>query len=123
MQGNRISEEPRYRPPFIGLQAGDFIFQKLTLAHTPWYEDEEAIRRGLEWGRKKARMLAWVESQMLLQLSVNERRSIELYYFKGLNYRECAQLLDMNPSSVYRAVRRGIRKLKVAAEGRPDLRP
>lgn len=116
-------EETELRAQFIGAQAGEFALRSLTLARTPWYEDEETIRRGLEWGRKKARILRWVESQMLLRLTPIERRCIELYYFQALNYREAASVLEVNPSSVYRAVRRGIRKLREAARGRPDLKP
>jgi len=82
------------------------------MAQTPWYEDEDAIRRGLEWGLKKARMLEWVESQMPLRLTPMECRCIELYYFGALNYREAAQLLDVNASTVYRAVRSGVVKLR-----------
>lgn len=123
MKQEYLPDELRIRPLFIGPQAGTFVLQQLTLAQTPWHEDEEAIRRGLEWGRKKARMLRWVESQMVLRLSLTERRCIELYYFKGLNYRECAMVLGVNASSVYRGVQRGIRKLKEAASNRPDLRP
>jgi len=114
-------ETPELRAQFTGMQAGDFVLVGLTLAQTPWFEDEEAIRRGLEWGRKKARMLRWVESQMVLRLSPIERRCIELYYFEALNYREAALVLDVHASSVYRAVRRGIRKLQQAARDRPGF--
>jgi DNA-directed RNA polymerase specialized sigma24 family protein len=121
MKQNYVPEELRTRRPFIGPQTRGFIIERIALAQTPWYEDEEAIRHGLEWGRKKVRLLRWVESQMMLQLTLTERRCIELYYFKGLNYRQCGQLLGVNASSVYRAVQRGIRKLKIAARKRPDL--
>ena len=123
MKQDFSSVTPELRAQFTGMQAGDFVLVGLTLAQTPWHEDEEAIRRGLEWGRKKARMLRWVESQMVLRLSPIERRCIELYYFEALNYREAASVLEVNPSSVYRAVRRGIRKLREAARDRPDLKP
>ena len=123
MKQDFVLEEFELRAQFFGAQAGAYMLKRLTLAQTPWYEDEEAIRRGLEWGRKKVRVLQWVESQMVLQLTPIERQSIELYYFKALNYREAASVLEVNPSSVYRAVRRAIRKLRVAAKERPDLRP
>ena len=123
MKEDFSSDRPELRAQFIGMRAGDFVLVGLTLARTPWYEDEEAIRRGLKWGRKKARMLRWVESQMVLRLSPIERRCIELYYFEALNYREAASVLEVNASSVYRAVQRGIRKLREAARNRPDLKP
>lgn len=123
MKQDLSPDTPMLRPQFSGVKASHLILEGLTMAQTPWYEDEDAIRRGLEWGRKKARMLKWVESQMLLRLTPMERRCIELYYFEALNYREAAQLLDVNASTVYRAVRRSIRKLRVAARDRPDLRP
>ncbi len=123
MKQDLSSDTPRLRPQFTGAQAGRLILDGLSIAQTPWCEDEEAIRRGLEWGRKKVRMLKWVESQMLLRLTPVERRCIELYYFEALNYREAAWVLDVNASSVQRAVQRGIRKLRDAARERPDLRP
>lgn len=123
MKQDFVLEETELRAQFFGAQAGEFMLKRLTLAQTPWYEDEETIRRSLEWGRKKARILRWVESQMQLRLTPIERRCIDLYYFQALNYREAARVLEVNPSSVYRAVRRGIRKLQEAARERPDLKP
>ena len=122
MNKDDLRREDETRPQFWGRPAGAFVLQRLTLAQTPWHEDEAAIRRGLEWGRKKARMLRWVESQMILRLTPIKRRCIELYYFHGMNYREAGQILDVNASSVYRGVQRGIRKLQEAAKKRPAFR-
>jgi len=121
MSKERSEFPTEMRPEFWGRPAGAYILEGLTLAQTPWHEDEDAIRRGLEWGRKKAKMLRWVESQMVLRLTPIERNCIELYYFRGMNYREAAEALDVNASSVYRAVNRGIRKLREAAKNRPPF--
>lgn len=113
------SSDDRIRALFPGKQAGDFLLPHLTEAHGPWYEDADTIRRRLAWGRKKKRLLAWVEGQMFFELTLVERRCIHLYYFKGLNYRQAAQLLQVHPTSVYRAVQRGLRKLREAARDHP----
>jgi len=81
-----------------------------------WHESEEEIEAGLAWGREKARLMKWLRNQMGRRLTVVERRAIELYYFRNLTYRDAAQLAGTNHTSVYRAVRRGLRKLQAAAE-------
>ena len=113
---------PQLRDQRLGLQAGPYRLDTLTPSQTPWHEDHETIQHALAWGRKKAKLLLWVRSQMVLRLTAVERRCIELYYFQGLNYREAAAVLGVNASSVYRAVQRGLRKLREAARQRPDLR-
>ena len=59
--------------------------------------------------------LQWVRMQMRIGLSEVEQRSVALYYLHGLNYRQAAAIVGVQPSSVYRAVKRGIRKLRIAA--------
>lgn len=95
---------------------------KLSPEDTPWYQNDATVQARLHWGRKKARLLEWVRSQMMLRLTVAERRCIQLYYFEGLNYRQAAARLGVNPSTVYRGVQRGLRKLRQAARENPHLR-
>jgi len=97
-------------PAFLG---------RLSISQTPWFETIEQIREGIERGRQTAHLLEWVRSQMRLRLSPVERRCIELYYFEDLNYRQAAETLGVNVTSVYRGVRRALRKLRVAAEKHP----
>jgi len=85
-------------------------------AQTPWAESPEEIEEALRWGREKIRLLDWIRGAMQGCLTETERRSIELYYFDNLNYRDAAKRLGRNPSSVLRAARRGIAKLQRAAE-------
>ena len=97
-----------------------FVFlRRLALSQTPWFETADEIRIAIERGRKNARLLEWVRSQMRLRLSPVERRCIELYYFEDLNYRQAAEVLGVNVTSVYRGVRRALRKLRTAAENHP----
>lgn len=103
----------------LGKPVSPLLLEFLSSARRPWHEDPAAVRAGLRWGRQKQRLLAWVECQMVLRLSAAERRSIELYYFRDLNYRDAAHVLGVNPSSVYRAVQRGLRKLRDAANEHP----
>ena len=108
--------EQRLRNHRLGKQAGEHILNILDAKRSPWAETAQEIEAGLRQGKENDRLLAWVRSQMLLQLSETEQQCITLYYFRALNSRQAGTLLHMNPSSVYRAVRRGIRKLKKAAQ-------
>jgi len=92
------------------------VLKHFTTERAAWYESESEIKRGVEWGREKARLLRWVRKQMSERLSATERKCVELYYFQGRTYREAAAITGTNPSSVYRAVRRSVRKLRAAAE-------
>ncbi len=103
----------------LGRAIPPIVLEFLSAARRPWHEEPEAVRAGLCWGRKKERLLEWVRAQMLLRLTVTEQHAIELYYLRGLSYRDTAMLLDVNPSSVYRSVERGIRKLRAAAKANP----
>ena len=84
----------------------------------PWFETPEEIEAGLTWGVEKAGMLRWVRRHMRSKLTQRERRCVELYFFKGMTYREAGAATDTSATSVYRAVRRSLRKLRVAAKGR-----
>lgn len=112
---------PQPNAPYerLGFAAPPAMLRRLSTAHTPWFETIEDIRAGLEYGRKNARLLEWVRSQMRLRLSRVERRCIELYFFDGLNYRQCADALEVNVTSVYRGVQRALRKLRKAAKDFP----
>lgn len=113
--------DKRY-PTRLGHQVNPEILKRIPRAKTPWYETEAEIQAKLRLGRKKARLLEWVRSQMILRLTPTERRCIELYFFENLTYRQAAARLGVRPSSVYRAVKRGIRKLREAARENPHLR-
>jgi RNA polymerase sigma factor (sigma-70 family) len=80
-----------------------------------WYETEEEIEAGLEWGRQKDRLLRWVRRQMARRLSKRERRCVEMYFFKGMTYLEVANATGTDASSAHRAVARSLRKLRSAA--------
>ncbi len=103
----------------LELPAHPIFLGRLSISQTPWFETAQQIRAGLEHGRQTAHLLEWVRSQMRLRLSPVERRCIELYYFEDLNYRQAAEALGVNVTSVYRGVRRALRKLRVAAENHP----
>lgn len=86
---------------------------------SPWHETPAAIRRGLTGGARRAELLAWVRRQMGARLTRKQRRSIELYYFEGLTYREVAKALNTSPSSVHNLLKRGLHRLKAAARQHP----
>lgn len=103
----------------LGRPVPPSIFAQLTNADAPWHESPEELRRATARARERERLLNWVRSQMLLRLSLVERRCIELYFFEDLNYREAAERLGVNVTSVYRGVERGLRKLRRAAQQHP----
>ena len=106
----------------LGQPVSPSLLELLSAADSPWHEDPGTVRAALKRGRERQRRLAWVRAQMLFRLSPVERRCIELYFFEAKNYREAASELGVNPTSVYRAVQRGIRKLKTAARVNPPRR-
>ena len=107
------------RPRHLGQLTDPWVLNQFDWTRSPWYESDRDIRQGLKWGRKKARQLRWVKAQMEFELTAVEKRAVTLYYFRGLNFREAALLLDVNPTSIYRAVQRAICKLRVAAKDSP----
>jgi DNA-directed RNA polymerase specialized sigma24 family protein len=107
--------EFRSRNYLFGIPSGIHVLDTLDTTRSPWAETAKEVEAGLRRGTRKERQLAWVRSQMLLRLTKSDQEAITLYYFHGLNYRQAGILLHMNGSSVYRAARRRIRKLKEAA--------
>ena len=109
-------ERIRLRDDKLGIKLGEGPLKNLDASDTPWYESEEEIEERLRWGKEKAKQLSWVRGQMSARLTEKERQCVRLYYFKQLSYREIGEKLGINVSSVYRAVERGVRKLREAAE-------
>lgn len=105
----------RLRDDKLGRKLGSGPLTDLNATDSPWHETKREIRDRLRWGRLKAERLRWVRSQMAQVLSLKERRCIRLYYFRGLTYRQIGEKLDVNVTSVYRAVNRGVQKLRQAA--------
>ena len=90
--------------------------QNFAQQNRAWYESEEDVEEGLAWGEEKADLLQWVQKQAARRLTAVERRALDQYYNRTMTYREAAAEAGVNPSTVYRAVRRAVRKLKQAAE-------
>jgi len=105
----------RLRDGKLGMKLGAGPLKHMDACDSPWYETEEEINERLRWGREKAKQLRWVRSQMIARLTEKERQCVRLYYFKQLNFREIGDKLGINVSTVYRAVERGVRKLREAA--------
>ena len=103
----------------LGRPVSPALLARLTDADRPWHESPEELRRATARARERERLLNWVRSQMFLRLSLVERRCIELYFFEDLNYRQAAEQLGVNVTSVYRGVERGLRKLRIAARNHP----
>jgi len=92
------------------------FFKMLHIRRGMWYESPDEIEAGLEWGRRKARLLRWVRRQMRRRLTSREWKCIHLYFFRGMNYIEVGDATGTNAASAHRAVARSLRKLRVAAK-------
>lgn len=99
-----------------------FVFDELSDREGAWYETPEEIAVGLDWGRRKALLMRWVRRHMARRLTLRERRCIELYYLFGLNHRQVGDATGTAGSSAFRAIARGLRKLRLAAEEDPTWR-
>jgi len=99
-----------------------FRLARIAAERGPWHEDAEEVAAQVAWGEAKQVLMAWVERQMVQRLTARERHCIEMYYYENLTYREAAAKTHTNASSVLRAVRRGLRKLRQAAEDHEEMR-
>ena len=81
-----------------------------------WFEDEKKVEEAINWGKEKAALLRWVRRMMGERLTKREQYYLELYYFRGLTYIEAGRAAGKDPSTIHRAVKRGIRKLRFASQ-------
>jgi len=79
---------------------------------TPWHETPEEIAAGLAWGRRKAFLMHWIKRHMGEALSMRQCRVLELYLFRGMTYRQIARATGTCPSSVSKAMKRGVVRLR-----------
>jgi DNA-directed RNA polymerase specialized sigma24 family protein len=93
---------------------------KFVLEQRLWFESPEEVRAGLRWGRRKCALLLWVRATMAERLTARERDCIGLYFFEGRSFAQVGLLTGTHASSVFRAVQRGIRKLRQAAGEEPS---
>ena len=108
--------EKRSRASRFALTFDPVVMRLFSNERGAWHETEAEVDQGLIWGKEKAVLLAWVRKQMDRRLTPVERRCVELYYFHGLTFRQASTVTGTNASSVYRAVRRSVRKLQLAAK-------
>lgn len=80
-----------------------------------WYESESEGRLRIRRAAGRRRLLDWVRRHMESELTECERECIWLYYFQGMGYRQAGAIRGKNPTSVMRAVQRGLRKLRRSA--------
>ena len=99
----------------LGRVAEFFLLDRLNNENSPWYEAPEQIEAALRWGKEKERRLNWVRSMMSLYLTSVERKSVTLHYLRDLSFREASKIMGVSPSTVHRALRRGVDKLREQA--------
>lgn len=84
-----------------------------------WFETPQEVRTGLDQGRKRAALLAWVRGGMAKHLTERERVAVELHYFENRTFAEIGVLTGTSASSSCRAVLRGIRRLRALTTEEP----
>lgn len=103
----------------LGKRAGDYALERADNEHSPWYETPEEVEAGLEYGREKDEQLQRVAQVMVDLLNEDERVTMELRYKHGLTYRQIAEIMDRNASTIHRRIQRCIRKIqkRIRSEG------
>lgn len=91
-------------------------FNGVSIERGMWYETEEDQQHMLDWGRRKAILLHWVRSQMILVLTERQQQVIEHIYFKGLSHKESGDLLGVSASTSCRDGQKAIKRLREAAQ-------
>ena len=81
-----------------------------------WHEGPEDVALARARAAEKARLLRWTREAMQRRLTARERRLVELYYFEAQTLAQVARRRRVHPSTVSRALRRAVRKLRAAAE-------
>jgi DNA-directed RNA polymerase specialized sigma24 family protein len=124
------SNEKRSRADRFAVTISPDFFVALSEETNPWYEAPKEVESGLAWGRRKARLLRWVRLHIARQLTPRERQCLELHFFKGVSIADIAAQTNSDITSVHRAVRRSVRKLRKMAgsarfrgSARPPLNP
>lgn len=106
---------PELRDENLGLRAAFFVLDVVCPEDSAWFETPGEVRRKLKMGKRNKRRLAWVRAQMAMNLSKIERESVSLYYFDDLTFRQASVRMGVDHTTVCRAVRRGVDKLREAA--------
>ena len=96
----------------LGKRAGEFATETVHNEQNPWYESPEEIKAGLEYGAQKRAMLARVDQAMRDVLTTEERVTMELRFTYALTYREIADIMDRNTSTIHRRIEKCIWKIK-----------
>lgn len=81
-----------------------------------WYESPADAAEAEAWGKEVRRLIRWIRATMGRRLTAREQAALVEYYFEGRSFREAGGELGRNASSVHRAVRRALVKLRRAAE-------
>jgi RNA polymerase sigma factor (sigma-70 family) len=92
------------------------IMDRFLRSQGAWFETADDTRERLRRNARHDALMAWVVARMPELLTTRERQCIDLHYFRGLSYREIGEATSTNKTSAFRAVERGIRKLREAKE-------
>jgi RNA polymerase sigma factor (sigma-70 family) len=108
--------EKKARLRVYRVQVDAELIETISNEAAAWHESPEEVQKGLAHGKEKAALEAWIRTFMDTGLTERERHCLELYYFRNMTYREAGAATGTNATSVYRAVLRALRKLRITAE-------
>jgi DNA-directed RNA polymerase specialized sigma24 family protein len=81
-----------------------------------WAESLDEVNAGLAWGAQKRILLRWVRETMMARCTQREQQCIIGHFFEGMTYEAIAQRTGTSRSSCCHAAKRGIKRLRAAAE-------
>lgn len=88
-------------------------------SRSPYHEEPEDIAALLSYGEAKAALIEWIDWTAADRCTTKEQEAIHMLYRLGLSLPSAARLARRNPSTIWRARDRAIRKLRAAAKQSP----
>lgn len=82
-----------------------------------WYESPEEKEEKVLESERRIEQLQLVQRSLLNQLTLKERRYIKLHFFEGITIYKISKNDKTNPATIFRSIRRAVRKLKSIVNG------
>ncbi|MBI2433336.1 MAG: hypothetical protein HYV26_10730 [Candidatus Hydrogenedentes bacterium] len=90
--------------------------RRLKRLHTDWFTPSQKPSLHRNYWRRRAHMLEWVYRQMRLRLTPRERECLLFHFIGEMSFTRIAMITGSDTSSVARAVKRGVEKLRWRAQ-------
>jgi DNA-directed RNA polymerase specialized sigma24 family protein len=109
-----MSEYKPYRGK--GLSIDPHVFEFVETSQAMWHETSQEQEKAWRDARRRNILLGWVRRRMIAYLTDREQDCIRMYFFDAMTYAQMGDRTDTNATSCFRAVQRGIRRLRNAAQ-------